>query len=131
MCGFRRRRANCCGAAGDDARPRSEGIGGEDSEGDSGRGAGLGTGCGKRGVVRCGCTRLSIGRADAVGGDEGLEVGEVGRDAGGGDGFVAVNAGRDVKVEVEDYSAARLLETFLRAAAESFRRGNFSRYSSI
>jgi hypothetical protein len=40
--------------------------------------------------------------ADAVGGDEGIGVGEVGRDAGGGDGFAAVNVGGDFEVEVEE-----------------------------
>jgi len=40
--------------------------------------------------------------ADAVVGDEGFGVREVGRDAGGGDGFVAIDARGDFKVEVEE-----------------------------
>jgi len=39
-------------------------------------------------------------RADAVVGDEGFGIGEAGRDAGGGDGFAAVDARGDVEVEV-------------------------------
>ena len=45
---------------------------------------------------------LEFGRLDAVGGEEGLGVGEVGRDAGGGDGFALVDAGSDGEVQVEE-----------------------------
>jgi hypothetical protein len=47
-------------------------------------------------------TKFLLRWADAVVGDEGLGVGEVVRDAGGGDGFAAVNAGGDFEVEVEE-----------------------------
>jgi hypothetical protein len=41
-------------------------------------------------------------RADEIVGDEGFWVGEIGRDAGGGDGFAAVDARGDFEVEVEE-----------------------------
>jgi hypothetical protein len=44
-----------------------------------------------------------LGRSDAVVADEGFGVGEVGRDAGGGDGFAAVDAGGHFEVEVEEF----------------------------
>ena len=43
-----------------------------------------------------------LGGADAVVGDEGFGIGKVGRDAGGRDGFAAINAGDDVEVEIEE-----------------------------
>jgi hypothetical protein len=43
-----------------------------------------------------------VGGADAVVGDEGFGVWEVGRDAGGGDAFAAVDAGGHFEVEVEE-----------------------------
>ena len=45
-------------------------------------------------------------RADAVVGDEGFGVGEVGRDAGGGDGFALVDAICHFEVEVEELKTA-------------------------
>jgi hypothetical protein len=41
-------------------------------------------------------------RTDAVVGDKGLRIRKVGRDAGGGDGFVAIDARGDVEVEVKE-----------------------------
>jgi hypothetical protein len=43
-----------------------------------------------------------LGGSDAVVGDEGFGIGEVGWDAGGGDWFGAVDACGDVEIEVEE-----------------------------
>lgn len=48
------------------------------------------------------CAGLEPRRADAVVGDEGFWIGEIGRDAGGGDGIVEVDARGDFEVEVEE-----------------------------
>jgi hypothetical protein len=42
------------------------------------------------------------GGANAVVGDEGLEIGEIGRNAGGGDRFAAVDTRGDFEVQVEE-----------------------------
>jgi hypothetical protein len=44
---------------------------------------------------------ILFGRADAVVGNEGLRIGEVGRDAGGGGALRLVDARGDFEVEVE------------------------------
>ena len=45
--------------------------------------------------------RLVLG-PDAIVGDKGFRVGEIGRDARGGDGFVLLDALGDIEVEVEE-----------------------------